>query len=186
MEKQILEVLEYSDQKIVISLVEKKEVLKVLDFMNGIYEAIPDKSWFSMDSRDNLIRYMTDSGFALKAEILPPDRENELAAVFVARTSELGEENLGAYLELGEKELGQVAHMEIAMVGNEYRGRGLQKKLMALAERQLKESGYHWLMGTAHPENVYSVHNFQRLGYEIVTEALKYGGLPRYIFCKKI
>lgn len=186
MEKQIFEVLEYSDQKIAISLVEKEEVPKVLDFMNEIYEAIPDKSWFSMDSRENLTRYMTDSGFALKAEMLSSDQENELAAVFVARTSELGEENLGVYLELGKKELEQVAHMEIAMVGKEYRGKGLQKKLMALAEEELKESGYHWLMGTAHPENIYSVNNFQKLGYEIVTEDLKYGGLPRYIFCKKI
>ena len=40
-------------------------------------------------------------------------------------------------------------------------------------------------MGTAHPDNVYSVHNFEQLGYKLVTKALKYGGLPRYIFCKK-
>ena len=72
------------------------------------------------------------------------------------------------------------------MVDEEFRGKGLQKSLMEVAEEQLKFLGYHWLMGTAHPENVYSVSNFRKLGYEIVAEDLKYGGLPRYVFCKKI
>lgn len=79
-----------------------------------------------------------------------------------------------------------VAHMEIAMVRSAYRGNGLQKKLMEAAEEQLRSAGFRWLMGTAHPDNVYSVHNFEQLGYKLVTKALKYGGLPRYIFCKKI
>ena len=79
-----------------------------------------------------------------------------------------------------------MSHMEIAMVDEEFRGRGLQKELMKTAEEHLKFLGYHWLMGTAHPENVYSVNNFRKLGYEIVAKDLKYGGLPRYVFCKKI
>ena len=90
------------------------------------------------------------------------------------------------FLNLNEEELTRVAHMEIAMVDEEFRGRGLQKELMKTAEEHLKFLGYHWLMGTAHPENVYSVNNFRKLGYEIVAKDLKYGGLPRYVFCKKI
>ena len=57
---------------------------------------------------------------------------------------------------------------------------------MEAAEEQLRSAGFRWLMGTAHPDNVYSVHNFEQLGYKLVTKALKYGGLARYIFCKKI
>ena len=38
----------------------------------------------------------------------------------------------------------------------------------------------------AHPENIYSVNNFLQLDYEIVAEDNKYGGLPRYVFYKKI
>ena len=117
---------------------------------------------------------------------MPRDGQGKLAAVFVARTKELGEENHGKYMNLKEKDLERVAHMEIAMVDKKCRGRGLQKKLMEVAEDRLELLGFRWLMGTAHPENVYSVHNFQKLGYEIVAEALKYGGLPRYVFCKEI
>ena len=158
-----------------ISQIEPSDLPTVLDCMNEIYRELPEKSWFSMDEREDLIRYMTVSGFGLK-----------LAAVFVARTSDLGDENLGSYLEPDDLQLSLVAHMEIAMVRSSYRGNGLQKKLMEAAEEQLRSAGFRWLMGTAHPDNVYSVHNFEQLGYKLVTKALKYGGLPRYIFCKKI
>ena len=34
---------------------------------------------------------------------------------------------------------------------------------MKVAEEQLRSAGFRWLMGTAHPDNVYSVHNFRIL-----------------------
>lgn len=169
-----------------ISRITPEDLPTVLNCMNEVYRELPEKSWFSMDGQEDLIRYMTVSGFGLKAEAVAADGRKELAAVFVARTSDLGDENLGSYLEPDDSQLSLVAHMEIAMVRSAYRGYGLQKKLMKAGEEQLRSAGFRWLMGTAHPDNVYSVHNFQSLGYDIVAEALKYGGLPRYIFCKKI
>ena len=40
------------------------------------------------------------------------------------------------------------------MVRKEYRGQGLQRKMMEESEQILKEQGYHYLLGTAHPDNV--------------------------------
>ena len=37
--------------------------------------------------------------------------------------------------------------MEIAMVRKEYRGQGLQRKMMEESEQILKEQGYHYLLG---------------------------------------
>ena len=169
-----------------IEQAQEQEGPEIYNFMQRIYEGIPNKSWFSMDKEEKILRYVATAGFAVKAEAPVGGHEYELAGIFIARTSELGEENLGKYLNLNEEELTRVAHMEIAMVDEEFRGRGLQKELMKTAEEHLKFLGYHWLMGTAHPENVYSVNNFRKLGYEIVAKDLKYGGLPRYVFCKKI
>ena len=120
-----------------ISQIEPSDLPTVLDCMNEIYRELPEKSWFSMDEREDLIRYMTVSGFGLKAEAVAADGRKELAAVFVARTSDLGDENLGSYLEPDDLQLSLVAHMEIAMVRSSYRGNGLQKKLMEAAEEQL-------------------------------------------------
>ena len=90
------------------------------------------------------------------------------------------------YIQRFNRKIIVVKYGGSAMVDEEFRGRGLQKELMKTAEEHLNFLGYHWLMGTAHPENVYSVNNFRKLGYEIVAKDLKYGGLPRYVFCKKI
>ena len=169
-----------------ISRISPEDLPTVLDCMNEIYRELPKKSWFSMDEREDLIRYMTVSGFGLKAEAVAADDRKELAAVFVARTSDLGDENLGSYLEPDESKLSLWALFVFVWESSAYRCIGLQKKLMEAAEEQLRSAGFRWLMGTAHPDNVYSVHNFEQLGYKLVTKALNYGGLPRYIFCKKI
>ena len=80
-----------------ISQIEPSDLPTVLDCMNEIYRELPEKSWFSMDEREDLIRYMTVSGFGLKAEAVAADGRKELAAVFVARTSDLGDENRMIY-----------------------------------------------------------------------------------------
>ena len=49
-----------------ISQIEPSDLPTVLDCMNEIYRELPEKSWFSMDEREDLIRYMTVSGFGLK------------------------------------------------------------------------------------------------------------------------
>ena len=65
-----------------IEQAEEQEVPEILEFMNKIYEKIPDKSWFSMDSRENLVRYMSTSGFALKAEMCDEGSDYELVRNF--------------------------------------------------------------------------------------------------------
>ena len=50
----------------------------------------------------------------------------------------------------------------------------------------LKEQGYRYLLGTAHPDNVASVSSFLRLNYKQVMTKEKYNGMNRSIFCKKL
>ena len=57
---------------------------------------------------------------------------------------------------------------------------------METQEQILKEQGYHYLLGTAHPDNVASVNTFLKLQYEQVMTKEKYGGMKRSIFCKAI
>ena len=47
-----------------ISQIEPSDLPTVLDCMNEIYRELPEKSWFSMDEREDLIRYTP--GFSLR------------------------------------------------------------------------------------------------------------------------
>lgn len=164
-----------------IILATEQDIPELMTMIHEIYDAIPIKEWFCLNGDEAVKGYMTTGGFALKAMC-----DGRLAGVFIARTKELGEENIGYDLKFDEEKLGQVAHMEIAMVRKEYRGQGLQKHMMEKAEQILKEQGFRYLLGTAHPDNLASVNTFLKLQYEQVTTKEKYGGMKRSIFCKEI
>lgn len=162
-----------------IKYADAADVPDIMALMNLAKELTENKEWYSTDDEAFVRRHLTEEGFILKAV-----DEDQLAGFFIARYPGDAEDNLGKYWNLTNAKLHQVAHMESAAVHPDYRGRGIQKELMARGERILKQKGYYYLMGTAHPDNVYSVNNFLKLGYEILTKTEKYGGLPRYVFGK--
>lgn len=168
------------ERKITIQKAGRKDTPSILELIKEVYSEMPDKTWFAIDEDEQFISNLEKTGFGLTAIV-----DGCLAGIFIAKCTELGEENLGHYLHLQPEELELVAHMDVAMVQKEYRGLRLQHLLMEKAEEILNDNGYRYLMGTAHPDNIYSINNFEKLGYRKVAEDLKYGGLPRCVFCKK-
>lgn len=169
-----------ADIDIKICCADKGDVPKIAEIMEETYRQMEHPDWFCTDDEEFLERHIREEGFILKAET-----EGEIAGFLVVRYPDGAKDNLGSYLNFSEKEKSLVAHMESAAVRSIYRGNGIQKRLMAAGENMLWEKGYRCIMGTAHPDNRYSVNNFLKLGYEIVAEDLKYGGLRRYIFCRR-
>ena len=131
-----------------IVLATEKDIPELMAMIHEIYDAIPIKEWFCLNSDEAVTGYMTTGGFALKAMC-----DGKLAGVFIVRTKELGEENIGYDLNFNEEQRKQSAHMEIAMVRKEYRGQGLQRFMMEKAEQMLIEQGFQYLLGTAPPDN---------------------------------
>lgn len=66
-----------------------------------------------------------------------------------------------------------------------YRGNGLQAAMFQRMEEVALERGITTLIGTVHPENVYSCHNFDVCGYETKAEIQSHGG-PRYLKYKAV
>lgn len=90
-------------------------------------------------------------------------------------------------------EIGSVAHMDSCAVLEDYRGYGLQKRFMDVAEADLKgiRPEIHNLFAIAHPANTHSCNNILKCGY---TEIKRWDdlrienltGLKRILFHKKI
>ena len=111
---------------------------------------------------------------------------NALAGVLIASLPGKGEENLGWDIGMAEEELGRVAHMESVAILPKYRGNGLQHTLMKIAEEELRNHGYRYLMCTVHPENKFSKNNMIKQGYQVVLTKEKYGGYLRDILYKEL
>ena len=70
--------------------------------------------------------------------------------------------------------------MDTAAVHPDFRGRGLQRRLIQEAEQVLEG---RILMCTIHPDNQYSLKNALSLGYTIQKTVARYGSI-RYILRK--
>lgn len=140
---------------------------------------LEDPSWFCMDEPDFITRHIDREGFILKAS----DNQT-LAGFLIVRFPNQSEDNLGGYLNLTKEQMIHAAHMETVVISKDYQGKKLQLKLMEAAEEILKETPYQYFFATVHPDNQYSLNNFIRLNYSIITTVKKYGGLDRHILYK--
>ncbi|GLC81838.1 GNAT family N-acetyltransferase [Lacrimispora brassicae] len=154
------------------------------DVIQSVWQQIERKDWFVADDSEYTCRILKEgNGIGYKA--FEKD-SGALAGVFIAALPGKREENLGRDMGLSEEELGKVAHMESVAIFPEYRGNGLQYRLMKTAEEELRRLGCRYLMCTVHPENRFSRDNMIRQGYQVVLTKEKYGGYLRDILLKEL
>ena len=163
------------------------------DIMQSVSAGMENPEWFLKDDLEYIREHIgsnplteKDSGFILKA-VAKADGKDMIAGFFMVAFPGVAEKNLGNHIGLSIEQLQKVAHMDSVVILPAFRGHGLQRKLLAAAEEVIcKETDYRILMATVHPDNKYSLNNVKERGFEVVAEALKYGGLRRYIVKKEI
>ena len=161
-----------------------KDVTPVRCLIEQVWREIPVKEWFAVDDSDYLVQILSQEHTCIMEAV--DATTNQLAAVFVFTFPEVGTDNLGLDLDLEEVEQRKVVHMDIAATLPEFRGYGLQYRLMDCAEQMLATTEMKYLMCTVHPENVFSRKNVEKLGYQLVKIGVKYGGMPRCTYLKKM
>ena len=78
------------------------------------------------------------------------------------------------------------ANVKLVIVRYEYRGNGLQKELIARLCTHAEERGYKWLSSTVSPENPWSMNNLLANGFTEAKVLVKYGGLKRILYAKRV
>ena len=158
------------------------DIPDILAIMDEALRAAPHKDWYMTDDAQFIERHMGSEGYTLKC--VDGDR---VAAFLIVRYPKDAKDNLGLYFpELTMQKLEEIAHMESISVRREYRGKGLQKKLLLAAEAIERKKGTQCLMATVHPDNCFSLNNFLSVGYECLLETRKYGGVRRKVIYKDI
>ncbi|MFW5794358.1 MAG: GNAT family N-acetyltransferase [Bacillota bacterium] len=154
------------------------EANKIHELMTFINDLIKDESIFDLDDIAFVKRHIKETGFTIGVF-----NKEELIAFLIVRIPNKETDNLGYDLEI--KELDKIVHMESLGVHPDYRGKGLQKKMIEFAEKELlKMKKYKYLTCTVSPKNTHSLTNFQSMGYEVEYKTKKYDGYQRYILKK--
>jgi len=152
-----------------------------VQFLNDVKAGMAQKSWFYLDPPD-VVRTMMEDG---TMELWVAMDGERLAAAFDILHPGLDSYNYGYDLDLSKEDLLRVVHMDTSAVHADYRGRGLQCRMVDEAEKSLSGKGYRILLCTVHPENRYSLNNMLSQGYAIQKRIEKYGS-ERYILRKDI
>ncbi len=158
-----------------------KDTETFLQFLEAVKKEMAQQDWFYLDPPDVVRAMMADGTMELWVA-MDGDR---IAAAFDILHPGLASYNYGYDLDLTEEELLQVVHMDTSAVHADYRGQGLQGKMVRTAEAELSGQGRKILLCTVHPENRYSLNNMLKQGYQIQRRVAKYGS-ERYVLRKDI
>lgn len=159
----------------------REDLEAYLSFLHDVKQGMDHDEWFFLDPDEEVCAMMEEGCFSFW---LAEDGDR-VAGVFCLIYPGLKPFNLGWDLAFDDEQLRRVVHMDTAAVHPDYRGRKLQNRLMAEAERELRRQGRRVLLCTVHPENQYSIRNVLKQGYTIVKKLEKYGSI-RYILRKDL
>lgn len=170
----------FNEDGFIIRQAVPKDADMIYECMISVYNSLDDKSMFVCEDIEYVRRNITEHGFAVVAET----DSGRTAGAFVFEYP--GQEliNLGRDIGLLESEFDKVVHMDTVVVLPEYRGHGLQERMLVFAENMINKDKYKYYMATAAPYNSPSVNTFIKCGYRIVKVTEKYGGLTRAILLK--
>ena len=155
--------------------------MEIHSLMKLVHQQMEDQTLYVCDDLAFVQEQLSEKGFGLVAT-----SGEQLAGCLLVRFPQMEEDNLGWDIGLPESELCHVAHMESVVVHPDFRGRGIQLKLLQKAEELLKKNHYQYLMATIAPRNVASIRSFETNGYQCAKTKEKYGGFLRGIYLKKL
>ena len=92
-----------------------------------------------------------------------------------------GEENYGRDLDLPPDELPFVGHLAGSAVDPDYRGNGLQRKLVELRTDFAREAGVRHMCGEVLPQNIISIANHLAKGFFLKADKIDKVGLICYV-----
>lgn len=152
-----------------------------ITLLEEVRQQMEHKEWFYLDPPE-FVREQMENGSMQLWVAMDGDR---MAGALNILLPGMAEYNYGYDLNFDAADLMQVVNMDSAAVYPQYRGHGLQKKLLQAAEEETQRNGMRILLCTVHPDNQFSLQNVLKQGYEIQKKLEKYGSV-RYLLRKDI
>ena len=183
MKKLILKKKDGNNIDVEFKLLDLTYIDKIMEIQQKIYDGLDNKDFYSCSDKEEFIETINGKGKILGCVSL---ENNELIAMGVYIEYGYEDHNYGYDIDIKNEELLRVAQIESTVVLDEYRGNKLQKVICEIIEQMGKDAGMKYICATAAPDNKFSVNTFENIGYSVMADKLKYGGLRRYVLMKKI
>lgn len=152
-----------------------------IELLSHVKQNMENTEWLYLDSPDEVREMMRNGTMSLWVAV----DGKRIVGAFDTLNPKMAPFNYGYIIGLDYKDLLRVVNMDTAVVHPDYRGHGLQKRMMQQAEKELAESGKHILLCTVHPHNHYSLNNLLSQGYSICKTVALYGS-DRHLMRKNL
>ncbi len=165
------------EKKFDFRMLEVADTTQILQLRNAIWDALEDKTLFAQSS-DFCISESLKNGFGFGVW-----QENKLVACIICRCQD------GEYAELLQysgQQKEKTVELEDVFVNQQHRGQGLQKYLIQQAETYARKIDKSIILATVSPQNLFSIRNFENMGYDVVKSCMIYENLERYILQKRL
>lgn len=160
---------------------------EIWEVMKEAAQTVKKKEWFAAGDKGYIKEILEGKGFIILAR---EAKSKELAGFFIVVIP--GEEDyMGDYAGIPKEENDKIVHLDTAAVKSDFRGNKLQRRMLEKAEEELvkimkeKHHAIQYRLCSVHPENTFSLLNMTENGYEIKARTQLYGGLERFVLCKK-
>lgn len=155
---------------------ENIDIDKYIDFRNLVKMNMEYPDWLGDFSKEDLINLLKDNSriwiYYLKGE--------PVCSMMLIPSTERTLSKFGVDLDYTE-----VVDYGPMFVNPKYVGNGLQYQMLRELDLYCMELGYKYAVSTIHPENIYSINNLLKDGFELVGEKRFTRGL-RNIYLKKL
>ena len=155
----------------------------IMKLQHNIYDGLENKSFYACSDKEEFENTLKGKGKIIGCVSL---KDNELIAMGVYIEYGYEDHNYGYDINIHGEELLKVGQLESTVVSENYRGNRLQKLMCEMLEEVGGNAGMKYICATVAPDNKYSVNTFTNLGYKILADKLKYGGLRRYVLMKEL
>lgn len=158
------------------------DIDELVDFQQEVVSLLPNSGLFQGHDRAKL-----EEDFKKGYDVVGVYNilKNKLMAIMVFYPpSEFEEDNLAMDAGLEKSDMLKTCVISVIAVHPNYRGLGIQRYLLNLAEKMASEYNTSFLTATVSPINQHSLQNFLDKRFEIRNEKIKYGDKNRYILMK--
>lgn len=158
-----------------------RDVENYIRLLHEVKSAMAQQEWFFLDSDEEIRTMMAEDIM----ELWVAEADSLLAGAFSILHPGMDGCNYGHDLGFDREHLMRVVQMDTAAVHPDYRGNGLQKRLMEAAENEIRKQPGRILLCTIHPDNRFSLENVLKQNYRIEKTVEKYGSI-RHILRKDL
>ena len=166
--------------RITFAKLEKDSVPLLLELQEEAFAVLDDPDLLRRNTFETLEVCFNEKSLVLGAYV-----DGEIAGFGILYYAGKDSENLAYSLD-GCDDVENYVNVKLTIVRPAFRGQGLQRLLIDKLVEYAQKEGFKGALATVSPKNNYSSNNLTKCGFEAVATLVKYGGMQRILFYKKL